>query len=245
MSRRPFWKNFFSGRWCTFSNEVFQKILTCTKKFQVCHEGFLRVQWNISGNNFLVEIKNLNLSSSECKIIGLQNGATDVMELAKVQSMYPENHFELNEFFSKKNFFWIYFLNLGEEIPEFLRKFPPRVSKPYSTRRGTILNKFRNIFLGILEKTLIWTRKLQFCQESFLHLQGNNLLGETKLGNPSGSDWKMNGRLGKVGNRFAKKRIPHDKWILLRKTKLLSKKKIRLWIHFLNYSETSSFFLAQ
>ena len=71
VSRRPFWEPLFPGRWCNFSNESFEKTLTCTKKFQVCHEGFLRVQWNISENKFLVEIKILDLSNSKCKINGL------------------------------------------------------------------------------------------------------------------------------------------------------------------------------
>ena len=87
VSRRPFWKKLFPGWWCTFSNESFEKILACTKKFQVRHEGFLRIQWNISGNKFLVEIKILDLSKSKCKINGLQNRATFVGELAKLQTM--------------------------------------------------------------------------------------------------------------------------------------------------------------
>ena len=85
---------------------------------------------------------------------------------------------------------------------------------------------------------MIWTKKLQVCQESFLPLQENNLLAEIKLCNLSGSDWKLNGCLGKNGWQICQKRIPRDKRILLRKMKFLSKKKIRFWIHLLNYSET-------
>ena len=73
--------------------KVFRKNWPAQKNSQVCHEGFLRVQWNIYWNKFLVEIKMLDFSNSECKIIGLQNGATVMMELAKLHSMYPEKHF--------------------------------------------------------------------------------------------------------------------------------------------------------
>ena len=66
----------------------------------------------------------------------------------------------------------------------------------------------------------------------------NNVLAEIKLCNLSGSDWKLNGCLGKNGWQICQKRIPRDKRILLRKMKFLSKKKIRFWIHLLNYSET-------
>ena len=71
VSRKPFWEPLFPGRWCNFSNKSFEKTLTCTKKFQVRHECFLRVQWNISGNKFLVEIKISDISNSKCKINGL------------------------------------------------------------------------------------------------------------------------------------------------------------------------------
>ena len=78
--------------------------------------------------------------------------------------------------------------------------------------------------MGILEKTLIWTKKLQVCQGSFLPLLENNFLAEIKLCNLSGSAWKINGFLGKNGWHICQKRIPRDKWILLRKMKFLSKK---------------------
>ena len=114
---------------------------------------------------------------------------------------------------------------MGEEIPELLRKFSPNVSKPYSTRPGRILNNFRKIFLGILEKTLIRFKKLQVCHESVLPLLENNFLAEIKLCNVSGSGWKLNGCLGKNGRQICQKRIPRDRRILLRKMKFLSKKK--------------------
>ena len=78
--------------------------------------------------------------------------------------------------------------------------------------------------MGILEKILIWTKKLQVCQGSFLPLLENNFLAEIKLCNLSGSAWKINGFLGKNGWHICQKRIPRDKWILLRKLKFLSKK---------------------
>ena len=78
--------------------------------------------------------------------------------------------------------------------------------------------------MAILEKTLIWTKKLQVCQGSFLPLLENNFLAEIKLCNLSGSDWTFNGFLGKNGWQICQKRIPRDKWILLRKMTFLSKK---------------------
>ena len=127
----------------------------------------------------------------------------------------------------------------------FAQIFAKCVKTVFYPSRKNIKQIPEKFFLGALEKTLIWTKKLQVCQKSFLPLQENNFLGETKLCSLSGSDWKLNGCLGKNGLQICQKRIPRDKRILLRKMKFLSKKKIRLWIHFLNYSETRSFFFVQ
>ena len=78
--------------------------------------------------------------------------------------------------------------------------------------------------MGLLEKNLIWTKKLQVCQGSFLLLLENNFLADIKLCNLSGSDWKFNGCLGKNGCQVYQKRIPRDKKMFLRKMKFLSMK---------------------
>ena len=131
--------------------------------------------------------------------------------------------------FFPKNIILNLFSDFGQEIPEFLGNFSPRVSKPYYTRQRTLLNKFRNNFSQeFWRKHWSGLKKLQVCQESFLPLQGNNFLGETKLCKLSGSDWKLNGCLWKNRWQICQKRIPGDKKIFLRKMKFLSKEKIGL-----------------
>ena len=139
------------------------------------------------------------------------------------------------------NLFWDY----GRKIPEFLGNFSPRVSKPYYTRQRTLLNKFRNNFSQeFWRKHWSGLKKLQVCQESFLPLQGNSFLGETKLCKHWGSDWKLNGCLWKNRWQICQKRIPGDKKIFLRKMKFLSKKKIGLeFIFWIRVKQDRSFLL--
>ena len=58
----------------------------------------------------------------------------------------PRETFWVKWIFFQKNISLNLFSDFGREIPEFLRNFSPRVSKPFSKRQKTLLNKFRNIF---------------------------------------------------------------------------------------------------
>ena len=241
--RKPFWKNFLR-KMMYFCNGGFQNFLTCTKKFPGLPWRLHTCQVDPFGEQIFGRNQNFRHFALGVQNYWIAKRSNICGRVGKTAIHVPRETIWGKWIFLPKNLILNVFSEFERRNSGLLAQIFTGVVKAVSYASKNPIEKFSGIgfFFGILEKTFIWTKKLQVCQEGFLTLQGNNFLGETTLSHLSSSDWKLNGCLRKHGWQICQKRIPRDQRIRLRNMKLLSKNKKGLWIHFLTYSEKRSFF---